>query len=198
MDFAAFINTDFFTWVVIPLLIFVARICDVSIGTIRLIFISRGFKLIAPLLGFFEVLIWLFAIQQILNHMTNILCYIAYGGGFAMGTFIGMVIEEKLAVGKVLLRIITKREPRQLIDSLKNAGYAETTVDADGINTKVKIIHMIIKRQDVPKVVAIIKQFNPRAFYAIEDLRFVSDDEDARPSSFKKYIEKFRFLRLGK
>ena len=90
--------TPFFAWVVLPLLIFFARICDVTLGTIRVIFISKGFKYIAPCIGFFEVIIWLLAIGQVMNNITNVASYIAYGAGFATGTFVGMAIEEKLSL----------------------------------------------------------------------------------------------------
>ena len=107
MNDALFFNPEIFTWVIMPLLIIFARICDVSLGTIRIISIARGYKLIAPLLGFFEILIWLLAIKQIMQNLTNIFYYVAYSGGFAAGTFIGIYIEEKLAMGIFLIRIIT-------------------------------------------------------------------------------------------
>ena len=88
-----------FTWVGLPILIFLARILDQSIGTLRLIFLSKGMKHIAPFLGFFEVIIWLLAVGQIMQHLDNWLCYVAYGAGFAMGNFIGISIEERLSLG---------------------------------------------------------------------------------------------------
>ena len=93
----------------IALLIFFLRIGDVSLGTIRIIFVARGNKFIAPLLGFFEVFIWVIAISNIIQHLDNWVNYVAYAGGFAAGNFIGMLIEERLAVGVSLVRIITKR-----------------------------------------------------------------------------------------
>ena len=99
----AIMNEWYFTWVVIPVLIFLARILDVSIGTLRLIYVSRGYKTLAPVLGFFEVLIWLAAIRQIMQHVDNPACFLAYALGFASGNYIGMWISEKLSIGKVLL-----------------------------------------------------------------------------------------------
>ena len=94
MDFLAS-DTWFFTWILLPALIFLARILDQSIGTLRLIFLSKGMKYIAPFLGFFEVIIWLLAVGQIMQHLDNWLCYVAYGAGFAMGNFIGITLEER-------------------------------------------------------------------------------------------------------
>lgn len=90
-----FLDSEIFNWVVLPLLIAIARIMDVTIGTIRLIFVSRGYKYLAPLLGFAEVIIWLMAISQIMQHLDNIMCYIGYGAGFAAGNYIGIILVEK-------------------------------------------------------------------------------------------------------
>jgi uncharacterized protein YebE (UPF0316 family) len=121
-----------FSWIVIPLLIFCARICDVSIGTIRIVFVSRGQKLFAPLLGFFEVLIWLLAIGKIMQNLDNVAAYLSYAGGFATGNFIGLWIEQKLAVGMVILRVITRKDASVLVSELENRGFGVTSIDARG------------------------------------------------------------------
>ena len=92
------IHPDVFHWVIVPILIFLARICDVSIGTLRMMFLMSGRRQTATLLGFFESLIWLIAISQILQNVTHPISYIAYAAGFATGIFVGMMIEERLAV----------------------------------------------------------------------------------------------------
>ena len=86
-------------------LIFLARICDVSIGTMRIIFVSKGKRNIAPILGFFEVLIWITAISKIMENLDNYVNFIAYAAGFATGNFVGMIIEEKLAMGILMIRV---------------------------------------------------------------------------------------------
>lgn len=93
----------------IPLLIFLSRVVDVSIGTIRIIFISRGWKFVSAGLGFIEVFIWVLAISQIMKNLDNVWAYFAYALGFACGTYVGMLIEEKIAVGTVLFQVITKK-----------------------------------------------------------------------------------------
>lgn len=134
MDVSSFFVQDspVFTWVVLPLLIFLARISDQTIGTLRLIFLSKGQKKLAPFLGFFEVIIWLIAVSQIMKHLDNILCYVAYGGGFAMGNYIGMVVEEKLSIGNVLIRIIPRKDTSELITYLRDNNYGVTSVEAEG------------------------------------------------------------------
>ena len=98
---------DYFNWIILPLLIFISRLADVSLATLRHIFISKGFKALVPILGFFEVLIWLIAIRQIFNSVDSVVCYIAWAAGFSAGTYLGMYIEEKLALGMQIIRIIT-------------------------------------------------------------------------------------------
>src|ERR687897_1685227 len=107
-----------FSYLVLPLLIFCARIGDVSINTIRIIYVLGGRKFAATLLGFFESFIWLMAIRQIFEHLDNWICYVAYPAGFATGIFVGMMIEERIAYGKVIVRIITRKEISELLGYL--------------------------------------------------------------------------------
>ncbi|PKP48967.1 MAG: hypothetical protein CVT94_06840 [Bacteroidetes bacterium HGW-Bacteroidetes-11] len=177
MDLSLIFDTDsaIFAWVILPLLIFLARISDQTIGTLRLIFLSKGQKFLAPFLGFFEVIIWLIAVSQIMKHLDNVLAYIAYGGGFAMGNYIGMVIEEKLSIGNVLIRIIPKKDTSDLIAYLRESNYGVTSVRAEGSKGEVDIVFTIIKRKDIEHVVAIINKFNPNAFYTIEDVKAINE-----------------------
>jgi uncharacterized protein YebE (UPF0316 family) len=191
----SFIDSATFKWVVIPLLIFCARIVDVSLGTIRIIYVSRGMKYLAPVFGFFEILIWLLAIGQIMQNLTNIVYYIAYASGFTMGSFIGILIESRLAVGKVVLRIITQRDATDLIAFLREEGYGITVVDAEGATGNVKIIFTVINRKNLEAVVGAVQEFNPRAFFSAEDVRF------AREGIFppkKDYLSFLRTKRKGK
>ncbi|MCJ7794755.1 MAG: DUF2179 domain-containing protein [Methanoregulaceae archaeon] len=195
-----FISSDLFEWVILPLLIFSARICDVSMGTIRVIFISKGIKNLAPLIGFFEVIIWLLAIGQVMNNVTNVASYIAYGGGFAAGTYIGMLIEEKISLGLTSVRIITNEDPTRLVEYLRSQNYGVTAVDGEGSAGQVKIIISIIRRQDLTGVVDAITTFNPGAFYSVEDIKSVS--EGVFPEERRRfpipYSEALRFFRKGK
>jgi uncharacterized protein YebE (UPF0316 family) len=170
---------DYISYVVIPLLIFLARVVDVSLGTVRIIFISKGFNKLAPFIGFFEVFIWIVAISRVMQNLDNWICYVAYAGGFATGNYIGMKLDEKLALGYELIRVITKTEAYQLINVLRDKGYGTTSVKAYGSEGEVAVIYIIINRKKMKKVLEIIKNHNPKAFYTIEDIRFVNRDLDA-------------------
>ncbi|UCB47036.1 MAG: DUF2179 domain-containing protein [Spirochaetota bacterium] len=189
-----------FTWIVLPILIFSARICDVSIGTIRIIFVSRGQKAIAPLLGFFEILIWLLAIGKIMQNLTNVMAYFAYAGGFATGNYIGIIIEEKLAVGNVIIRVITKKAADSLVEDLTNKGFGVTCLSAEGNEGPVNVIYSVIKRGDLDTVISAVKRFNPRAFYSIEDVRAVREGifPLKRALTGKNYLGLHRGRRKGK
>ena len=186
-------------WVNIPLLIFTARIMDVTLGTLRIVFISKGDKTIAPLLGFLEVLIWLVAITQVMQNLSNVASYLAWAGGFATGNFLGLRIEQKLALGQMVVRVITVGPADDLIERLKGHGYRLTCVDARGTRGKVNLLFMIVKRKMLPHVLGIIRDFNPQAFYTIEDVRSVSEhglpqEDSGRKLSFSKFFP----LRKGK
>jgi len=170
MDISLF-GSPFFTWVGIPLLIALARVVDVTLGTIRIIYISRGMKLF----GFFEILIWLVAIGQIMQNLSNPVYYLAYALGFAGGNLVGIFVEERLAVGRVILRIITQKDATPLIGYLRSCGYGVTTVEAEGATGPVKLIFTVIDRGKVESVVNIVQTYNPRAFYSIEDIRLVRE-----------------------
>ncbi len=169
-----FYNSDLFSYLFLPLLIIVARISDVTIGTLRIVMVAKGQKMIAPVLGFFEVIIWLLAMSKIIQNIDNWVAYIAYGIGFAAGNYIGLIIEEKLAVGIVQLQIITRTNADNLIAKLKAKGYGITYHEAHGANEKVGVIYSIIKRSDITTVIEIIRTYNPNAFYSIEEVKFVS------------------------
>jgi len=174
MDVSLF-DSPLFTWVVIPLLIVLARVVDVTLGTIRIIYISRGMKFLAPIFGFFEILIWLVAIGQIMQNLSNPVYYLAYALGFAGGNLVGIFVEERLAVGRVILRIITQRDAAQLVDHLRSSGYGVTTVEAEGATGPVDLIFTVIDRKKIESVVRSVQTYNPRAFYSIEDVRLVKE-----------------------
>ncbi|HUV41795.1 MAG TPA: DUF2179 domain-containing protein [Sedimentisphaerales bacterium] len=173
MDFLLLSDSLVYTWLIIPFLIFIARVADVSMGTVRVIFISRGFKYLAPVMGFFEILIWLLAIGQIMQNLTNPSCYIAYAAGFAVGNYIGIRIAEKLSLGVVLIRVITQKDALPLVEFLKSADYGVTCIDGHGRAAKVQVVFTIVPRREVKQVVDLIKKFSPNAFYSIEEVGFV-------------------------
>jgi uncharacterized protein YebE (UPF0316 family) len=164
-------SENLFNWILLPLLIFIARMSDVSLGTLRNVFIGKGLRRVVPIVAFFEVIIWLISIRQIMSHLDNPLCYIAFAAGFATGTYVGMYIERRLALGLQVLRIITAQDAKALVHALSEANVGITVVDGHGAKGPVKIIFTIIKRKDLQQIRELIRKYNPNAFYTIEDIR---------------------------
>lgn len=163
---------------ILPLLIFFARIADVSLGTLRITMVSRGYKWESAILGFFEVLIWVIVVAQLLTNLDHWVNYIAYAAGFSAGTFIGLYIEDKMKVGTVLVRIITLQKSHDIIEALKEAGVAVTSMDAKGGFNDVKVIFTVLKRKKLNKVFDIVKEIDPEAFFSTEDVKYSNKHHD--------------------
>ncbi|MFH1649468.1 MAG: DUF2179 domain-containing protein [Candidatus Woesearchaeota archaeon] len=187
----SFIDSAAFTWIILPLLIFLARVIDVGMGTVRTIFMVRGYKTIVPIIAFFEVSVWLLAVRQVITNLPNPATFIGYAAGFAMGNLVGMVIEEKLSLGHVLIRIITQHDATGLLESLKQQEYTVTTMGAQGKNGNVRLINVVIKRKNIKKVAKLVRDQEPDAFYTVEDVRM----GHMHPHK-KQYFS--RFWRAGK
>lgn len=155
------------------LLIFLARVMDVSLGTLRIAFISRGEKNLAPLIGFVEMLIWLFAISQVVQNLTNVAYYFAYAGGFATGVFTGLRIEDRIALGSRMIRTITMEDASDLLQALRAAGFGVTSVRAAGGTGDVNLIFSVVKRSEVRHFLAVVDELHPEAFSSIEEVRSV-------------------------
>ncbi|MBP7496295.1 MAG: DUF2179 domain-containing protein [Bacteroidales bacterium] len=193
-------SPDFYTYLILPLLIFIARIADVSIGTLRIIFISKGKKFLAPLLGFFEVMIWILAITRIMENLNNPICYLAYGLGFATGNWVGLKLEEKLAIGILLIRVITAKDVKELVLTLNKLNYGATCVEGKGSREDVNIVFTVVQRNDLPEVVSIIKDFDNSAFYTVEDIKYVNQEGifPKKVSQLDKTMNTLKRWRLGR
>lgn len=157
-----------FSFVLLPLLIFFARIADVSINTIRIIYVLGGRKMTATLLGFFESFIWLMAIRQIFEHLDNWVCYVAYPGGFAFGILVGMMIEEKIAYGKVVVRIITRKDISLLLKYFNDRKVRYTHVNATGPDGHENLVFTVLQREGLEDLIEELKEILPTAFYTVE------------------------------
>lgn len=166
---------NIFQWVILPLLIAFSRIIDVTIGTIRIILVSKGNKILSPILGFVEVLIWLIAISQIMQNLNNWACYVAYATGFGIGNYIGILLEEKLAMGTLLVRIFTNQDVKSLVESMQMENHGVTTVEAQGARGKVNMLYIIIQRKYLKEVIEAVKKYNSKAFYTVEDIRYARE-----------------------
>jgi uncharacterized protein YebE (UPF0316 family) len=201
METLAFTDTFVFAYIILPLIIFFARIMDQTIGTIRIIFVSKSMKYLAPLLGFFEVILWLIIMRQIFQNLDNYIYYIAYAAGFGMGNYVGILIENKMAMGLVQMRVIPQKDSSKLIEFLREAGYRFTTINGYGAEGAVEIIFSVIKRKSVEDFVSIIERFNPKAFYTIEEVKFVSEGGPLNYNTeqdFDKMKRLYRQLRKSK
>ncbi len=193
-------NSSFYSWVIIPVLIFFARVLDVSLGTIRIVFISKGIKFLSALVGFFEIFVWLMALRQIMKNLDNLVCFLAYAVGFALGNFVGILIEDKLAIGQMIIKIFSKKSTKALVEALKGKGFGMTVIEGQGSQGKVRIIYLTIRRKDRKKIIQTINQFSPRAFYTIEEARSVNEGifpyKERKKYRWKKMLP--RLIRKGK
>jgi len=169
------ISEAVFSFVLLPLLIFLARITDVSINTIRIIYVLGGRRTTATLLGFFESFVWLMAIRQIFEHLDNWICYVAYPGGFAMGILVGMMIEERIAYGKVIVRIITRKDVAELISFLNQNQFRYTKVNADGPDGSESLVFTVLERERLEDLLSKMKSILPSAFYTVEKVNRAAD-----------------------
>lgn len=170
----AFLSSDVFSWVVLPLLIILSRMMDVTLGTLRIIFVSRGSRIAAPILGFFEVLIWIVVISQVMQNLNNPLCYVAYALGFAIGNYLGIIVEEKLAIGYLVIRIFVpsdKNEKEKLMRELIEAGFGVTAVEGRGSTKDVTLLYSMIRRKDLAEIESIIEDAGPSVFYSVESVK---------------------------
>jgi uncharacterized protein YebE (UPF0316 family) len=165
---AALAQVDWFGLVVVPLLIFSARVVDVSIGTLRIVFIGRGMALPSAVAGFVESLIWLLAVTQIIQNLTMPLYYVAYAAGFGAGNYVGLAIERRLALGLVIVQLMLTEPAEELLIRLRKAGVGATTIEAQGMMGPVSIVYTVVPRRDLRDVLTIMRSLHPEAFYTVE------------------------------
>ncbi len=161
---------DIYPWM-LPIIIFFGRICDVTLGTLRIIFVSKGERYKAPIAGFFEVFIWIVIISQVLSRANDIVAYLSYAAGYASGTFVGMHIEQRIALGVVLVRVFTKKKGKELAVLLNTNGYGSTSIHAEGVMGDVDLVETVINRKAMKSVEKLISSFDSEAFYVVEDIR---------------------------
>lgn len=174
MDIQFLLHAESDWWWILPVLVFAARVMDVSLGTLRVLFVSRGLKVLAPLVGFFEVLIWITAVAQVVRNLDNPICFFAYAAGYGLGTYVGLAVEQRLSLGTIIVRAITQKEGDSLVAELRRQNFGVTSIDAQGAKGQVKIIFAVIRRTDLEDFLKTVKTFNPNTFYTIEDVRTIS------------------------
>jgi uncharacterized protein YebE (UPF0316 family) len=155
----------------LPVLVFAAELCVVTFSTVRIICLGRGQKVLAAGIGFFEVSIWLFAIGQIMQNLSDVGCYLGFAGGFTAGNFLGVLVEQRLGLGTLVVRVITPREAGALVERLRAAHYGATCLEGQGAAGPVTVVLTVIPRKELAGVVAIIKAFDAGCFYSVDDLQ---------------------------
>jgi len=182
----------------IPPLIFLARICDVSIGTIRIIAVMRGYRALAVALGFFESLIWIFAVSTVISYIKESwVTVIAYAGGYATGTLLGIVIEGLLALGSQMIRVVNTDRNYSVTAWLRESGYNVTQVAALSSMGSAELCFLVVPRRRTKAVIGEIVEYCPQAFITVEDIRsatngsFIYRDPPSEIPAWKRII-KFR------
>lgn len=178
------LTPEVYYWLVLPAMIFCARICDVSMDTVRIIYVNRGRKYLAPLIGFFQVLIWLMVISAIMRNLNQLHLALAYAAGYAAGNWVGMLIEEKLSVGLVAVRIITTGDTADLTARLGREGVGATSIEARGEEGEVRLVFSVIPRKSLGAVQEIVRELHPKAFISVQDVRSASEGTFPRSRSF--------------
>jgi uncharacterized protein YebE (UPF0316 family) len=154
-------------------LIFCLRLSDVTLGTLRILMTVRGQKLFAALIGFVEVTIFVVAISQVVRDANNFWNVVGYSGGFAAGTLVGMSIEERLALGFTVVRIICTDTSNAVAEALRAAGFGVTEMGGHGMRGPVEVLEAVVRRADVPSVLQIVDGTDRKAFITVEETRRV-------------------------
>jgi uncharacterized protein YebE (UPF0316 family) len=151
--------------------IFFLRVTDMSLDTLRVLFVIRGRRPLAWILGFMQSALWVIAITSVLNNLENLWNIVAYASGFATGNVVGMIIEERLAIGHSHLRIISSRRGDAIVEAVRAAGYAATEVAGRGKDGTVALISCSVRRRDISRVQKEIYKEDPNAFVTLEEIR---------------------------
>jgi uncharacterized protein YebE (UPF0316 family) len=154
-----------------PLVIFALRVSDMSLDTLRVLFVIRSQRGLAWVLGFFQSLVWVVAITTVLSNLGNLWNVVGYAAGFATGNVVGIVIEEKLALGHGHMRIISSSRGTAIAQAIRDAGYAATELAGRGRDGTVTVINSSVLRRDVRRVQQQVKEIDPNAFITVQEVR---------------------------
>jgi len=152
-------------------LIFLLRVSDMTLDTLRVLVVMRGRKAIAWILGFLQAGIFVLAISSVLEHLDNPINIVGYAAGFATGNVVGMLIEERLAIGHILLSVVSPRRGSSIAEYLREQGYAVTEIPARGKDGMVSLLYCNVLRRNVEQVKKLVNEMDPDAFITSEDVR---------------------------
>jgi len=157
--------------ILVILIIFLLRVSGMSLDTIRVLFVFRGKKSLAWVLGFFQSLLFVIAITTVLANLDNLFNIVAYAAGFATGNVVGMLIENRLAVGHIHMTVFSPFSGPRIVDALRKSGYGVTEVSGRGRNGMVSVLHIAVLRKNVMDVETIVLEMDKDAFITAEDVR---------------------------
>lgn len=156
-----------------PLAVFLLRVTDVSMATLRMLLIIRGRRFLAPLIGFFEILIWVTAIGIVVQHLNSPLHVVGYAAGFASGSFLGLMLEERLALGLATIRTMVRSGGPELSAELREAGFGVTEMVGRGKEGAVEVLYSVLPRRRVAEALKIINAGAPDSFVVVDEPRGV-------------------------
>lgn len=156
-----------------PIIVFLLRATDVSMATMRMLLIVRGQRVLAPLIGFFEILIWVVAIGIVVQHLDSPLHVIGYASGFAFGNYLGLRLEERLALGLATVRTVVRQGGAELAATLREAGLGVTETPGRGKDGDVEVLYSVIPRREVTHALALIDAGAPDSFVVVDEPRLV-------------------------
>jgi uncharacterized protein YebE (UPF0316 family) len=163
------------TTLLLGLLIFIARVVDVSLGTIRTIVIVQGKTSVAFLLGFLEVLIWITIVSTVVNRISQTpVLVLFYASGFATGNVVGILTEKRLGFGSIILRVISRDKGVEIARRLRDMGQGVTVFKGEGMRGEVTQLYIACRRRDLRWILPVVKQADPDAFYITEQVCDVS------------------------
>ena len=189
--------TEYVEYLFVPLLIVLARILDVSISTTRLLLVMNGKSHIAPFVGAVEVFLWIAIVGQIIKGENSWISYVSYGVGFGLGTYIGMRIEEALAIGQVMIKSVTANPANELITYLKKHEIKFSHIEVETHEGIGHVIWAVIERRGLPELTAVMRAFNPGAEFTVSNIRSsenISTLQERKLTKNKKHL----FLRKRK
>lgn len=156
-----------------PLAIFLLRIVDVSLATVRMLISVRGQKRLVPVIGFFEVLIWITAVGHAVQYLDSPVHLIGYAAGFAAGNVVGLWLEEKMALGWTALRVMSAHGGVEIAEALRERGFGVTEFPAQGRDGRMEVVYAVFRRRHLPLALAQVNTWDPGAFVTVEEPRVI-------------------------
>jgi uncharacterized protein YebE (UPF0316 family) len=152
-----------------PIVIFLLRIVDVTLDTMRVLFMVRGRRLPAGILGFLMALVWIIAVGNAMKHLDSVWHILGYAAGYGTGTMVGITIENAVAFGLVQLRIVSKHGGVEIAEALRERGYGVTEFSGFGRDSAVEIVQSVVQRAHLDDALDIVDRFDDTAFVTVED-----------------------------